>query len=327
MPLPPLKDVLDALQHAVLPGAGGAALVLCAFLLLGRWAGALGSTAAVALGFVWGNFTLTGLQGATPPTWANTWRLIPWSPAADEPGYKWLVQAGLVLVVCGLVSRWLGLLAARALPDRYWLGANVFVWAPRAGAVLAVSGWLVLGKAAEGPEWALLRWQVAGAMLVTWVALDGIARAGAGAQSAGYAGAALMTCAVVMLYAHSALFMELAVILGSAMFGVAAANALVRPGPTGTKADTSGAIPAAVVFLSGLALSARPSLAENKVPDACFWLAAFAPALLLPFLIPAVARKTGWWVAVLRAALVLVPLIVAVALTVTHETPAFEEKW
>ena len=42
-PLPPLKDTLEALQQCVLPGAGGAALVLAAFLCLGRWAGATGS--------------------------------------------------------------------------------------------------------------------------------------------------------------------------------------------------------------------------------------------------------------------------------------------
>ena len=333
MPLPPLKDVLEALQLTVLPGAGGAALVLGAFLLLGRWAGALGSAAAVAVGFVWGNFTLAKLNGA-PPTWANTWRLIPWAPDADAAGYQWLARSALVLVVVGLVSRWLGMLAARMLPERSWWGANVFVWAPRVSAVLLVSGWLVRGQAAQAEEWAFLRWQLVLAMIVAWVALDGIARNGASAQVALYAGAILLTGGVMMLYTHNARFMELAVLVGSALFGVAVANALVEPDMNQEKPDTSGAIPAVVAFLPGLLLGARPSMADHHVPVMCFWLVALAPAGLLLFLLPAVARKSDWqmggvrksdWqLAIGRAILVLLPLVVAVVLAAKHETLAFE---
>ena len=275
---------------------------------------------------MWGNFTLALLK-ADPPAWSNTWRLIPWTPEADAPGYQWLARAALVLVLVGLVSRWLGLLASRALPERYWWGANVFVWAPRASAVLVVSGWLVLGKAAQAEEWAYLRWQLVGAMLLVWVALDGIARSGASAQVAAYTSAMLMTGAAIMLYAHSARFMELAVVLGSAMFGVAVANALAKPNDDDKKADTSGAIPAVVAFLPGLVLGARPSLAEHNVPNACFWLVALAPAVLLPFLLPAVARKSDRALAVARAVLVLLPLVVAVVLAAKHETLVFEEQW
>ena len=162
VPLPPLKDVLDQLQHAVLPGAGGAALVSCVFLLLGRWAGALGSAAAVAFGFAWGNFTLLEVPRGESPTWANTVvRLIPWAPDADAPGYKWLARAALVLVATGLASRWLGLLVSRGTPGRVWPVARAAVWVPRAAAVLVVSAWLVRGRAAEAEPWANLRWHLA----------------------------------------------------------------------------------------------------------------------------------------------------------------------
>src|SRR5262249_61889132 len=56
-PLPPTKEVLDAMQYAILPAAGGAALVAGTFLVFGRWAAALGSAAAVAGGFAWANYT------------------------------------------------------------------------------------------------------------------------------------------------------------------------------------------------------------------------------------------------------------------------------
>lgn len=325
VPLPPLKDVLDMLQHAVLPGAGGAALVMCAFLLLGRWAGALGSATAVAFGFYWGNFAYVKRPDDEPPTW-TTWRLIPWTPPDENAlGVHWLVRAGLILVGVGLASRWLGHLAARVLPERYWWGANVLVWVPRAVAVFVVSAWLVLGKAAEGPEWAFLRWAILAAMLLAWVALDGIARAGASAQVAAYAGAMMMTGAAVLLHAHTAMLMEVAVILGFAMFGVAVANALSRPDADGRKADASGAVPAVVAFLPGLMLGAWPGL-TTTVPDKVFWLVALAPAVLLPFLLPPVARKNGWWVPALRAALVLIPLAVAIGLAAQHETLVFEEQ-
>jgi hypothetical protein len=324
MPFPPLKDVLDALYHAVLPGAGGAALVACAFLLLGRWAGALGTAAAVTVGFAWGNFTLERV-GKEPPTWANTWRLIPWAPEADAPGYQWLARAALVLVAVGLVSRWIGLLAARGLPERYWWGANLFVWAPRTAAVLVVSAWLVLGKAAEGEPWALLRWELVAAMLLLWLVLDGLARSGVSVEVAAVSGASLFAGGAVLLYAHNATFMELAVLVGSALFGVALAVALVmRSGDGQAGLAAGGALPAAVAFLPGLVLGTRPSHDDNNVPAVCFWLVALGPLLLAPFLVPRVSRQNRWVLLALSALLALTPLVAAVVLAGRHEKLPFE---
>ncbi len=322
MPIPPLKDVLDALSHAVLPGAGGAALVACAVLLLGRWAGALGTAAAVAVGFMWGNFALDPNK-PDRPTWATTARLIPWSPEAEAPGYMWLARAALVLVIAGLVSRWLGLLAGRLFPERFRLAANVFVWAPRAGAVFAVSAWMVLGKAAEGPEWATLRWQLAAVMFLVWVAADGVARAGHGAEVAALLGACLFAGGTILLYTHNARFMELAVLAGSALFGVAAATA--ARGERFASA-ASGAIPLAVAFLPGLVLGTRPSHDAHKVPVACFWLVTLAPVLLAPFVVPRIARQNRWLLLAGRVILVLVPLVVAVVLAGQHEQFPFEKE-
>jgi hypothetical protein len=104
------------------------------------------------------------------------------------------------------------------------------------------------------------------------------------------------------------------------MFGIAVAAGV-------GKADTSGAIPAGVVFLPGLVLGGRPSLADNLVPASCFWVLALAPVVLLPFLIPALARRNGWLVRIARPLLVLAPVVVAIVLAAQHEKLAFEEEW
>jgi hypothetical protein len=320
-PLPPLKDVLEALYQGVLPGAGGAALVLAAFLLLGRWAAALGSAVAVCAAFVWGNFVPPNLSVLT---WENSARLLHWKPGADAPGPQWLPRAALVLVAVGLLSRWLGSLADRFLADRARWAADVLVWLPRGAAVFAVTAWLVLGKAAEAGAWAYLRWELAAAMLLLWPVLDALARRGFGAEVAAYLGAGLFAGAAVLLYAQNANFMELAVLIGSAMFGIAVVAARGVPGAAPADVHTTGAIPAGVAFLPGLLLGTRPSHADNQVPDICFWLVALAPLLLAPVLVPRIGRQNRWALLALRAALVAAPLLAAVALAARHETLPFD---
>jgi hypothetical protein len=70
----------------------------------------------------------------------------------------------------------------------------------------------------------------------------------------------------------------------------------------------------------------RPSMSAHQVPEAAFWLVALAPAMLLPFLIPAVARNQDrWYVRAMRAILVLAPLVAAAVLASQNETLAFDE--
>jgi hypothetical protein len=319
-PLPPTKYVLEALQNDVLPAAGGGALILCLFLLLGRWAGALGSAAAITVAFLWSNFTLTFLRPDDKPTWENTARLIPWKPADNAPGWQWMPLAAFLLVGVGLVSRWIGLLARRNLAERFWWGSYLLVWAPRLAGAIVVSGWLASGPAAAAPEWAGLRWQLAAAMFFIWIALDGVARAEFGAEVAAYLAATFLVAGTILLYTHNARQMEIAVILGFAFIGIAVVSTLGG-------CDTSGAIPAGVVFLPGLLFATRPSWPPHNVPVHCLWMVALAPLVLLPFAIPAVADKRGRLVRLLRAALVLAPLIAAIVLASEHEKLVFEEEW
>ena len=194
-------------------------------------------------------------------------------------------RAALLLVVVGLLSRWIGLLARRYLPERLWWGANLLVWAPRLAGVIVVSGWLASGNAASEPEWQWLRWQLAAAMFFIWIALDGVARAESGAEVAAYLGMTFLVAGTILLYTHNAKQMEVAVILGFAMFGIAVAAALGRlrherrdPGrrrvPAGPAARRRGR-----------------RWSPHNVPPHCLWLVALAPLVLLPFAIPAVARE------------------------------------
>jgi hypothetical protein len=310
-PLPPATDVLDALHHTALPAAAGAALVTVAFLSLGRWAAALGSAVAVAVGVGWANYTFGALS------WADTGRVAPWAPGADAPGWHGLPRAGLFLLTAGVASRWLGLVAGRLLDERRWWGANLLTWAARVAAVLVVAAGLTPAAAAAEYPW--LKPALAAAMLAVWVALDGVARDGAGSEVAAYLAAAFFAAGAVLLYAHSARFMDLAVMCGCAAAGVAVA---AFP----TRADASGAVPLGVVGLPVLALNGR-FLTDSQVPLASFWLVGLAPLALLPFLLPVVARQPRWVIIPLRALLVLAPLVAAVVLAAQHERLAFEEEW
>lgn len=310
-PLPPAHDVLNALRLAVLPAAGGAALAYVLFLCLGRWAAALGSAAGVVVGFAWANYTFDA------PEWANTGRLVPWNPDDPAKAWHWLPRAGLLLVLTGLVSRWLGLAVARVVPERRWWLVNLAVWLPRAAAVGVACSWLVPPKAAADHGW--LPVALPAVVLAVWAVWDGVARAGAGGQVAAYQAAVCYAAGAVLLYHHWASAMEIAVSVGSALAGVAAVA-------WATRTDASGAAPAGVAVLPGLLLAGRLSQ-DSHVPVASFWLVALAPLALAPFLAPRLNRQNGWAARVGRAVLVLAPLVAAVALAAQHEQLAFEEEW
>lgn len=310
-PMPPVKDVLDTLQHTALPALAGAVLVVCVFLPLGRWAAALGSAVAVGVGFGCVNHTFDSLS------WTNTGRVITWWPDPDAPGWHGLPRAALILLVVGLVSRWLGLLVSRLLDARRQWGATLLVWAVRAAVVAVVAPGLVPATWAVEFEWAKPALVVA--MLALWVALDSVARDRAGSEVAAYLAAAFLAAAAVLIHHHTARFMDLALMCGCAAAGVAVAT-------FPTRADASGAVPLGVVGLPGLMLNGR-YLVESQVPVASFWLVALAPLALLPFLIPAVGRLPRWVIITLRAVFVLTPLVVAVLLAAQHEQLAFEEEW
>ena len=72
-------------------------------------------------------------------------------------------------------------------------------------------------------------------------------------------------------------------------------------------------------------VGARPWFATHNVPAACFWLVALTPLILLPFALPPLARTNRWYVRVLQAVLVFVPLLIAVIVAGQHAEMAFED--
>jgi hypothetical protein len=267
--------------------------------------------------FVWANFSFENAteKETSQLIWLNTNRLFPWE-VKSSPGLDWLPRAALVLIVVGLLSRWLGLLSSRYLPERRWWIANLLVWLPRIIAVVLVSGWVVSDQSAKA--YPNLRYTILLAMLSIWVVLDGVARARVGGEVAAYLAMIFFAAGVVLLHGHSAKYMEIAVVIGSAMFGIAVVATLL-------KADVSGAIPAGVAFLPGLVLGGKPSL-ETEVPDVSFLLVSLAPLALGPFLIPALSRKNGWLVRAIRFVLVLAPLVAAVVIAAQHDQIAIPEE-
>ena len=316
-PLPPADQVLPQLQLTVLPAAGGAALAYVLFRCLGRWAAALGAAAGVVVGFAWANYTFGAVA------WAGTGRLAPWRPWDDIPpnqaAWRGLAAGGLLLVFTGLVSRWLGLVVARTASDRHWWAVSLAVWLPRAVAVGVASGWLVPASAADLP-W--VPYALPALMLLSWAAWDGLARAAVGGEAAAYQAAACYAAGAVLLYDSWASAMELAVLVGSGLAGVAVAA-------RATRSDVSGAVPAGVAALPVLMLAGRLGIEGPRLPVACYWLVALAPLALLPFLVPRLGRRTGGLTRAGRAVLVLAPLAVAVALAARHGQLPFgdEEQW
>jgi hypothetical protein len=301
--------IIEIIQQNVLPAAGCAALVVLLFLTFGRWTAALGSAVAVVFAFIVANFSLENSVDSVTKLrdWQNASRLYPWK-VESAPRLEWLPRAALVLVIVGLTSRWIGLLANRYLPERRWWVANLLVWLPRIVAVVIVSGWLISAHIAAELPW--LRYEVLLAMLLSWLTLDGLARNREGCEVAAYLAASFYAASAILIYAHSKQYMELAVVLGSAMAGIAVASNILRT-------DVSGAVPAGVAFLPGLVLAAKPNF-YTEIPAICFWLVPFAPLVLAPFLIPFLARKNGWVLRILRIAMLLIPLAIAVALAMKY---------
>lgn len=362
MQLPPIRNVLELLQQTAVPALAGATLTMCLMHAAGRllasvistlavagrfcWAIfvenfstareigftlrwksyrwllnlwqalALGSALGVTSGFIWANFSLdNSIDRETGALlWWNTYRLLPWmGEPASRYGWDWLALAALILVGVGLVTHWLRLLSARFAPDRRGVISLALVWLPRIIALYALSGWPVSERvASESPA---LRWEILLIMLASWGVLDRLARLHPGPEIVLDQGIMCIAAGIVVLFAHSARFMEVMMALGGALVGVSLVAFLV-------KSNVTGAIPAAVIFLPGLMLAGRSSL-SSRVPDASFWLVALSPLMLLPWLLPLLARKKGWYPRAIRMAMVLVPLILAVALAAQYEELPF----
>ncbi len=298
---PPLADALDALQHVMLPAAGASAFVFAAVLLLGRrWAN-LGAALAVGVGLLAGNWEKVPMPAVpTPSAWTHL------------PGYAFdLVLIGLLSQLATRDGGYSGVL----FPTRkFLLGGK---WLIRTATITVCANAVI--PTDPGLDRAQFYALFVAGSVALWLALDGLADSGHPAEVSGLMGLTSLLGGGVMLYAHSAIFMDLATILGSALLGVAVVAG-------STKVDARGAIPAFVGFFPGLLLSGR-ALTTSEVPAASFVLVALAPLTLLPWAIPNLSRRKGPWPRVTRMVSVLVPLVVALVLAGRVESLPWDEAW
>jgi hypothetical protein len=314
-PPPPLEDVFAALKHTVIPAAAGAALIYALFLAICRRSlGALGSALAILAGMAYANWVELRLP------WKLRGVLLEFESKDDRKGWDWYVYSAIFLVAVGLVTRWLGqLLKIKCDSGRWWWTSNLVVWLLRLPALYFIATLLVPVRSNEPvPTWIIPAF--AAAMFLEWIILDSISRAGNGATVTLIQSAMLMAGGSVILYAHSARFMDVSVMAAMAYFGIAVVAIAAQP------VETSGSIPAGIVLLPGLLLSTKLGT-DSKVPDHSFWIVALAPLVLAPWMIPALTRKNGWINFAIRWLLVLTPLVIAVILAGQKESLPWEEEW
>ncbi|MFO0802855.1 MAG: hypothetical protein U0791_07000 [Gemmataceae bacterium] len=303
-PLPPTPLILSTLQEYALPAAGGATLAYASFLAVSRRLAMLGAAVAVAFGFAWANFQFGPFEeeGDKRLLWENAHRLISWKP---NERYAWhdLPRVAFVLLIAGLASRVL------AYPFHRGRVHPLLLWLPRAIAVFITSNWVIPAPWAEEHAW--IRPALAAVMFLSWIAWENASAFGIAATFFAAGG--------VAIYAHSQLFMNIALVMAFAFGGLAAVAGAA-------KSDARGAIPAAVGFLPAFMLNVRYQ-SESQVPLAAFWLIGLAPLALLSTLIPRLARQPRWIVVSFQIVLVILPLAIAMGLALEYEQLPPEAEW
>lgn len=273
--MPPLKDLLEVLLGTVLPALAAAALVMAAVERLGD---ARQASSGAALGLVAGvavGLWLRGVVPLTPPA-ELAWNRLPWA-------------AGLALCV-GRVARLLDSHAGDG-------------WLLRAGASGAIAWWVVPASAQDLTPWLVPAF--ACAIWANWMLLDLCADQPASASVAVAAILAVVVAGGVLLFASIAKLMETSVVLASAFAGVVLVAQWRR-------VEFGGAVPALAVALPGLLVMGHQTTSVTAIHGFVYALPALAPLLLavtFPFLDGPRGRLH-----VLRIAIVLVPLLVAMIL-------------
>jgi hypothetical protein len=294
--LPPWSLIEPVLRTHVLPGAGVAAATLAITCALTRSSARriFAAAAGLAGGWALGNFNFE--RDAESPTWS----LVAWWSV--EPGWSSLFPTTLVALMAGVVAAfargigWWSAFAIRALAALgcgWWLAPEGGPFSRSANAALIAGSAIVTG---EGARW--LGHLAGGGLLVLAIPWGGAA-------------------ATVLIYAHSALFCDLATLLTAALCGAGIASAI-------WKVEPYALLTAPAVFFPAL-MFAGATNTYSEVPIASFALAGLVPAGLLLLWIPAVRRWPRWVTTLAAIALLAIPCIVAVALAMHKESLDFGE--
>jgi hypothetical protein len=213
---------------------------------------------------------------------------LPLTRLPEGAGWEWLALATLAALVVGAIAQVPGMPASAA-------------WALR-GAVAGNAGWLLTPAGLRSEHiWAPL--VLGGVILAEWAVLETLAGKGWGLLLAALPA---IVASVVLIYAGSLRFNQIALMLAGSLIGIGIAAALLR-------ASASAASAGAALILPALLLAGWYDI-ESEVPTACFVLVALAPLTLAPSLLPAWQRhqRKGLWA--VQLILLLLPLAVALIL-------------
>jgi len=306
--LPPWPVIQELLLKLVLPAFGAAAALFGAVCLLTRSTTLrmLGGGAGLAAGLFNGNYTRELL------TW---WPLDPSALAAvNDDASKvasWQVERGWAALLPATVAALCAGVAASILSSRTHKGVGIAMRIMMAG-VCAL--WLT----EPYPQYSLpatIGVMFTG-MVLNWESAVQLNRIGTGRIAVPVFtliwGA---SAATVLLYAHSARFSDLAVLLSAAFFGAGLVAVLWGQ-------NTSVLFAAPAVFLPGLMLGGAVNT-FSEVPFAAFALLAFAPSVLWLMFLPHLRRWPLRFQTAGAIVAVLIPCATAVTLAMRAETLDF----
>jgi hypothetical protein len=296
--LPPPDILRDVLLYAVLPALLASAAIMA---LVERFLGAKQAPAGAAIGLAVGIVLGLWIRRASFEGWhvgpdetlasalANSLRMA-LTLFSGESAWNRLPWAALGLLCVGRVAR---------LPDLQPIDG----WLLRGAAALTAT-WLVIpAKSQEEVAWLMPAFAVV--VLAEWAILEILAAQPPGGTVIFSAATAFFVASTVLIQAAWATKADVAIVLSSALTGLAIVAAWRR-------VDGGGGAPVAALLLPSLMLMGQQET-ESAVPWQAFALTACAP-LMLAITLP-LRRWQSVWLRALQFGLVLLPLGVAAYLT------------
>lgn len=261
--IPPTAELIDVAKLVVLPAAGVAAgIFLIGPRLFGRWSTGIFAIAALVAGFLAANHfreALTFRLGARYP-WRmqELGRALYWavttskSPIPAREWWPWMMAVALAL---GWLLERIG-----------WLAMALFC---------VFVAWLLVDQD-SGQQRAFWAAAVAAACLLNWLVLRALSGNAGYTPTSHLSALAFAGGGIVILHAHSARFTDVAVMMSSALMGLAAVEYLTMDSPRAVNA-------ASAIGLPCLMLIAQQNTFSN-VPVTSFAVAAIAPSVAIVML-------------------------------------------
>lgn len=311
--MPPFDLVLDKAIFAMLiPLLVAAAVFFVTSRFVPRCGDLVGGVLALVAGFLAGNFRFGAVEFAFGEN--DTFPLVEFfqgmsrsflAPVEGEPRgllprycLPWTI---LVASLVGLVAR---------LPKM----PLAIGWLLRSAAAVLAARLLVDSSLRADIPWLWPAFAVT--VLAIWAVVESLARESHGGAVPLALGMVFMAASVVTIHAHSVRMTDIASLFAAACLGVAFA-AWFR------KADASAVAPFAAVALPGVMLVCHETT-FSKVPLTSYFLIALAPIALAPLLVLRAKETRGKVLVFVGAGLLLIPVVIAVVLTVLAESIALE---